>query len=137
VSQLTYGAGPKGSLRLRNAAASFLNSNFKSLIPVNFEEVIVFPGLTGCLDALSWCICNEGEAIIIPRPIYPGFKADIPVRSRGVLVTASFQDIDGYHDFDSVFDANMNKLALEAAIEKATKDGITCRGLIMSKYEAP
>lgn len=40
---------------------------------VNPDEVIVSSGVSGVLDQLAWAICNEGDGVLIGRPVYSGF----------------------------------------------------------------
>lgn len=75
MQHLTYSTGPRGSLRLRNAAAGFLEKDFGSLAPVTADDIFIMPGLASAVDAIVWAVCNEGDGIIIPRPLYNGFKS--------------------------------------------------------------
>jgi hypothetical protein len=94
-------------------------------------------GVGGINEAFTWSVCNEGEGIIIPRPLYTGFSQVIPARSRGVLIPAAFQDLEGYKSLDDCFDPEMNHKAFEAAYMKATKDGITVKGVVIAQYVLP
>lgn len=96
-------------------------------------EVLVLPGVISVLDSLTWSICNEGEGIIVPLPYYTGFRPAVKERSRGVLVPAPFRSLDGYRDLDDVFDPEMNRKALEAALSKAAQDGVKARAVLLSK----
>jgi aspartate/methionine/tyrosine aminotransferase len=133
VYHLTYGKGPRGSTRLRKALAQFFNTNFKSHNKVEYGEVLVLSGVSSAVDSLTWAICNDGEGVIIPRPVYTGFKIDVSNRSHGVIVPASYYDVEGYRGLDDSFDADVNGKALEAAFEKAQKDGIVPRAVILVK----
>jgi hypothetical protein len=85
------------------------------------------------LDALTWSVCNEGEGIIVPLPYYTGFVPATKERSRGVLIPAPFQTIEGYKSIDDIFDPEMNRKALEAALEKADREGLKARAVLLSK----
>ncbi|KAK3987206.1 putative 1-aminocyclopropane-1-carboxylate synthase [Cladorrhinum sp. PSN332] len=137
VSQLTYGSGPKGSPRLKRALASFLNDKFEARESVSPEDIIVMAGVTPVIDSLTWAICNEGEGIIIPQPFYAGFSSDVPTRARGVVIPAWFQDLEGYTGFDDVFDAEMNKKALQRALEQAASQGIKAKAIILTHPHNP
>lgn len=97
------------------------------------KEVIVLPGVVAVLDALTWSVCNEGEGIIVPTPFYTGFTPSAGVRAKGVLIPAPFQSIQGYRGLDDVFEAGMNKRALEGAFQRATRDGVKVRAVMLSK----
>lgn len=137
ISQLTYGNGPRGSPRLQRALASFLNRKFSPLEPAKSDDIIVMAGVTPVIDALTWALCNEGEGIIIPQPYYTAFATDIPGRARGVIIPATFQDIEGYKGFDDVFDAEMNVQALETALSNAESKGVKAKGLMLVNPHNP
>jgi hypothetical protein len=84
-------------------------------------------------DALAWSILNEGEGILIPRPLYTGFNEDLFVRSRGVVVPVDYMDLEGYRDLHSTFEADLNKIAFERALKRAEDRGITVKGVILAK----
>ncbi|GAB1319554.1 1-aminocyclopropane-1-carboxylate synthase [Madurella fahalii] len=137
VRHLTYGLGPKGSPRLRQALASFLNSHFRPREPARYEDMIILSGVTSVIDALAWSICNEGEGIIIPQPFYSGFAVDLPTRARAVVVPALFQSLEGYQGFDDIFDTRMNIKALEVALKGAEQRGITVRAVLLTNPHNP
>ncbi|KAL2267249.1 hypothetical protein VTJ83DRAFT_4526 [Remersonia thermophila] len=137
ISHLTYGSGPKGSPRLRQALASFLNSGFQPREPVRGEDILVLTGVTSVVDNLAWAILNEGEGIIIPQPFYSGFSVDIPTRAHGVIVPLEFQKLKEYSGFDDVFDPVMNAKALEAALEGAKDKGIKVRAVLVTNPHNP
>ncbi|KAK0744926.1 putative aminotransferase class I and II family protein [Apiosordaria backusii] len=137
VSQLTYGSGPRGSPRLRRALAGFLNGKFSPLEPVNDDDIIVMAGVTPVIDALAWALCDEGEGIIIPQPYYTAFATDIPGRARGVIIPASFQNIEGYKGFDAVFDADINVQSLGNALSDAESKGIKATAVMLVNPHNP
>ncbi|KAH6856082.1 pyridoxal phosphate-dependent transferase [Chaetomium sp. MPI-CAGE-AT-0009] len=137
VLHFTYGSGPKGSPRLRQSLASFLNSNVRPREPVRQEDILILTGMTGVIDSLAWSICNEGEGIIIPQPFYPGFAMDIPTRARAVIVPASFQTLEGYKGFDHVFDPDMNVKALEKPLRGAEEKGIKVWAVLLTNPHNP
>ncbi|KAI0479733.1 putative acc synthase [Xylaria cf. heliscus] len=134
---LGYGVGPRGSPRLRKALASFFNSEFRSHDPVMETDVLILPGVMSVLDSLTWSICNENEGIIVPMPFYTGFKPAVQERSRGVLIPAAFQSLEGYQSLDNVFSPEMNQQALESALRKAASDGVKVRAVLISNPHNP
>jgi bifunctional pyridoxal-dependent enzyme with beta-cystathionase and maltose regulon repressor activities len=133
IQHLTYGTGPRGSKRLREALASFFNSNFEAREKVEYSDIVILSGVGSTVDSIIWAICNEGDGVIIPQPLYAGFQLDVSGRSRAVLVPAPFQDVQGYQGLDDIFDPKMNRKAFEKAYEKAMSDGITPRAVILTK----
>ena len=135
--QFGYGVGPRGSPRLKKALASFLQSEFHAEKPVSEKELLILPGVGGVLDALAWSICNDGEGIIIPVPFWSGITQGVEERARGVLIPARYQCVDGYQGLDDLFDPEINRKALEIALQQATKDNVKIRGVMLCKYETP
>lgn len=133
LKHLTYSTGPRGSLRLRDAAANFLEKEFGSIDAVTADDIFVMPGLTSAVDALVWSICNEGDGIIIPRPLYNGFKIDVQHRTGAVVVEADYQGLEAYSCIDDVFDAAMTRKALERALMKAQNNGIVVKAVLIAK----
>lgn len=135
-SQLTYGNGPQGSPRLRSALAGFFNVRFHPVVQTKSDEFVVTAGVTAMIDHLTWSICNEGEGILFPMPLYTGFTNDVPTRSRGRLVPVSFKREDGTVVLDDVFDAQANTRCLERAFAQAGRDGMWIRAVMITKYGA-
>jgi len=133
VKHLSYGSGPKGSPRLRQALASFINTSFQPREAVRHEDILILPGVTSVIDSLAWALCNEGEGIIVPHPFYMGFATDIPARARAVIVPALFQSLEGYSGFDDVFDPAMNVKAMEAALKGAEEKGVKVKAVLLTK----
>ncbi|EAA65386.1 hypothetical protein AN0744.2 [Aspergillus nidulans FGSC A4] len=125
LEHLTYSTGPRGSRRLRGAAAEFLNQAFHSCQPITANDIFVTPGLASGIDALAWCICNDGDGILIPQPLYNGFRVDLLSRSNAHVVPVPYTGVDGYSSLDDLFRPDVNRKALKAAFERAQDSGIT------------
>ncbi|KAF8475714.1 pyridoxal phosphate-dependent transferase [Kalaharituber pfeilii] len=93
---LTYGDGPCGSLRLRTNLAEFFNTYFQPVQEVQPGEILVSSGVSGVLDQLMWGICNEGDGVLIGRPVYAGFVTDLQSRSKAVPIPVAFGNIDPF-----------------------------------------
>lgn len=137
IEHLTYSTGPRGSLRLRRAAASFLNEEFHPREEVTAAHMFITPGLASAIDAMGWAICNEGEGILVPQPFYNGFLVDTLNRSNAKLVGVTYDGIEGYKELDDLFSPAVNRRAIEAAFRKAQNEGITIRALLISKSVDP
>ncbi|KAL3448024.1 pyridoxal phosphate-dependent transferase [Aspergillus insuetus] len=134
---LTYSTGPRGSLRLRRAAAAFLTQDFHARQAITAENIIVTPGVASAIDGLAWAICDEGDGILIPQPFYNGFEVDILNRSNARVVPVSYTGVDGYSSLDDLFCPRVNRKALEAALNKAECDGINVKALLISHPHNP
>lgn len=81
---LTYGDGSTGSFELRAALANFWYSNSSPKERVRSDRVKVVGGGSSILDALSYCVAEEDEWILIAQPFYIGFVGDFEDRARCV-----------------------------------------------------
>ena len=133
TNHLTYSTGPRGSRRLRHAAAEFWTENFDPRYPIGVDNIFITPGLASAIDALSWAICDEGDAILIPLPLYNGFNVDITNRSNAQIIGIPSWDIEGYSTLDDLFEPNINRKAIEAALDRANRNGIRVRALLISQ----
>ncbi|GLA52791.1 hypothetical protein AnigIFM63604_009670 [Aspergillus niger] len=109
VEHLTYSTGPRGSRRLRRAAAAFLTERFHSQKPITYHNILVTPGLASAIDGVTFAICNEGDGILIPQPLYNGFKVDILNRSNVRVVGVKYEGIEGFTGLDDLFLPDVNK----------------------------
>ena len=137
VEHLTYSTGPRGSRRLRRAAATLLNERFKSRSTITYDNIIVTPGCASAIDALTFSICDEGEGILIPRPLYNGFTFDMLNRSNAQVVGVEYEGIEGYTGLDDLFNPEVNKIALQSALTHAKERNIKIRALLVSKSASP
>ncbi|KAK6347182.1 hypothetical protein TWF696_007258 [Orbilia brochopaga] len=91
---LTYGEGPGGSTALRKSLAAFYNRKFNPTFEIKPDHLYTACGVSGALDLLVHGIADEGEAVMIGRPIYTGFEHDLFQRSKVKLVAVSLKDVD-------------------------------------------
>ncbi|KAF9891371.1 hypothetical protein FE257_004227 [Aspergillus nanangensis] len=134
----TYSTGPRGSRRLRNAAATFLTEQFRSRQGIiTADNIFITAGVASAIDALAWAICNPGDGILIPRPLYNGFHVDILNRSNAQLVGVTYEGIEGFSTLDDLFRLEVNRRALEAALLRAESEGVTVRVLLVSNPHNP
>ncbi|KAI1463629.1 putative aminotransferase class I and II family protein [Daldinia caldariorum] len=135
--QFGYGVGPRGSPRLKKALTSSFQNNFDAERPIREENLLILPGVGGALDALAWSICDDGEGIIIPVPFWSGISQGVGERTRGVMIPAIYQSIEGYQGLDDLFDPEINKKALEKALQQATKDNVKVKGVMLCNPHNP
>lgn len=134
IEHLTYSTGPRGSRRLRRAVATLLNEQFKSRSEITYDQIIVTPGCASALDALAFSICDEGDGILIPQPLYNGFNFDLLNRSNVQVVGVKYEGVKGYTGLHDLFQPDVNRKALRKALSRAKQEGINIRALIVSKY---
>lgn len=133
----TYGVGPQGSMRLRNAVSQYFNYYFHPLVPTQPDEFLAVSGVSAMVDHLTRCLCDEGDGILFPQPLYTGFSNDVPTRARGKLLPASFARDDGSIHLDDVFDAEANTRCLERAYQRAICSGMKVRAVMITNPHNP
>lgn len=120
---------PYGSRVLLATLSTFINADFHPIIPAHPQHIVVASGVTALLDLLSFAIVDEGDAILIGRPLYTGFRNDLRVRSKVKLVPVSAGDIDPMGE--------VMGQCFEEEIERQREQGVSVRGMILVKYAPP
>lgn len=96
-SHLGYSAVAPGLPELKQGLLRLYNSDtFSPIIPVKEEDMYFTAGCTAVLDQLFWCLCDEGEGVLIGMPMYGGFANDLKTRSKAVLVPVSCKGYDPF-----------------------------------------
>ena len=126
---LTYGDGSVGSDAPRQAIAKSVNDRFRPVERLGYTSVTVRNGASAILDCLAWCICDEGDGILIGRPFYVGFVSDFTNRATVDLVTVAFGDVD------PVSLAAVE--SYEKAMEEARRRGKRVKALILCSPHNP
>lgn len=67
----THYSPAQGELALREAVAE-LESN-TSPHPCKPEDIVIFPGATNALYSVFSCICDPGDEVVVPDPMYVGY----------------------------------------------------------------
>lgn len=126
---LTYGDGSVGSNDLRRNLAKFMTKNFHPTTQIELEHVAILAGVSAIIDDVCYCLCDQGEGVLLGRPLYVGFISDIVNRSQAKPVLVSFKGID--------------PLSLEAveqyevALKQSQEEGVTIRALILCHPHNP
>lgn len=91
---LTYGDGSVGSNALRSNLAGFLTKHFHPQTTIQMEHVAILNGVSAIIDDVCFCLCDEGEGVLLGRPLYVGFISDFKNHARVKPVLVAFGDID-------------------------------------------
>lgn len=67
---LPYPDGFGGSPELVDALAKLFNHHFYPQMEVLGSQIVVAPGATTCLEAMLHCICDPGDAVMVPAPYW-------------------------------------------------------------------
>lgn len=82
-----------GEIKLRRAVADLESQS--SPHPCDASEVAIFPGATSAIHAALSCLLNPGDEIVVPEPMYVGYKPifqalDLQVRTIPLNVEQDF-----------------------------------------------
>ncbi|KAL8686085.1 MAG: hypothetical protein Q9218_007358 [Villophora microphyllina] len=122
---LTYGDGPFGSRALRSGLGSFFSDYFLPIRKVLPEHLLVAGGCTSIIDLISFAIANEGDGILIGRPLYTSFLNDVHTRAGAKMVSVSSEGGDPMSE-------RMVE-QYEKELLKQEKQGTKIRGIILTK----
>ncbi|KAI4167189.1 MAG: hypothetical protein LQ348_007706 [Seirophora lacunosa] len=124
---LTYGDGPLGSRALRTALSSFFNDYFKPVEKVLPEQLIVAGGVTSIIDLIVFAVADEGDGILIGRPLYTSFANDIKSRAGAKLCPVSSEGRDPMSE-------GMVE-QFEKELVKREKEGTRVRAIILASVD--
>lgn len=127
---LTYGDGPLGSTRLRDAVARFWNRRLSPVAPVEAEHVVVTNGVSASIEHTSWAFCDPGDGFLLGRPHYRAFIPDISLRPGVHVVAVEFGP-----DIDPLSVEAVD--AYEKAILDARKRGVQPKALMLCSPHNP
>ncbi|XP_066966730.1 1-aminocyclopropane-1-carboxylate synthase-like protein 1 [Macrobrachium rosenbergii] len=116
-----------GTKHVRRSVADFLKRRFCPERNVDPENVVVLNGVASCLDALGHAICDPGDVLITPTPVYgrifSNFRERALVDVRG-LDTTEQTDAEGKS-------FSLRPDALERKIQELLGEGKRVKGIIL------
>ena len=59
-----------GDIELRNALASFFNSQFKPIHPISPAHIILTGGASDAIESIVHAVCEDGDSVIVPGPYW-------------------------------------------------------------------
>lgn len=65
-----------GTDELRNAVANFLSRQLCPERTIDPDKIVILPGVASCLDALGHVLCDPGDVLITPTPVYARIFTD-------------------------------------------------------------
>jgi len=125
----TYGEGPWGSGRLRQAMAKHMNKHFHPIIDIKADEILFANGVTSICEMLGFTIAEPGDGILIGQPIYQAFRGDFGTKADVKLVFTPFEGVD---QFSTACVAKY-----EQALLKAQQSGTRVRALLICHPHNP
>lgn len=118
-----------GSNFLRASVANFVNAQFHPTKPLVMGSVSILNGVSSVIDSLAWCICDEGDGVLIGRPLYVGFVTDLENRAKVAPIYVDFgqEDVLGLGAIT----------CYEQALREAAHRGITVKALLLCNPHNP
>ncbi|XP_030853554.1 1-aminocyclopropane-1-carboxylate synthase-like protein 1 [Strongylocentrotus purpuratus] len=129
-TMLPYNGHRNGSLRLRKALSEFLSccSGQKAPETLDPEKFIVLNGVTSALSAMAYVLCDNGDTILTPAPMYGAIPRDLLFQYGAKTYPvhlSSKAGPDGREPFE------LTVPLLESALEKAKEEGHNVRALLL------
>jgi len=125
----TYGQGPWGSNRLRQAMASHMSRHFHSVDPINADDILFANGITSLCELIAFTIAEPNDAILLPSPIYQAFQTDFSAKAGLKCVFAPFHGSDQFAPECTTY--------YEEALRKAEANGTKVRALLLCNPHNP
>lgn len=151
AGDLTYADRFTVSSRLLKAIAKLLNErtpdwpeSAHSPLPVDKiteDHIAIASGATGILDQLFWNLCDDGDGVLLSVPYYNAFDRDLTGRAKARVVEVHLplpeQGQEAKASLDTSSFAEDTVGAYEEALQRATKDGIPVRALLVCNPHNP
>lgn len=74
-------ADMKGHCELRYATSKMMERTWVK-VPVDHHCLAIQAGASAILNQLSWTLCEEGDSMLTPIPMYPAFPNDFKAMGR-------------------------------------------------------
>jgi 1-aminocyclopropane-1-carboxylate synthase len=129
TASFTYGDGPTGSSRLRNAVCQFLNRYIHPIKPLEPSHLIVTNGVSHAIEHCAWAFADEGDGILLGQPYYGAFIPDLSLRPGAKVVEVKFGSVDPMS-----VEAVQN---YESAILTAKSQGVSVKALMLCSPHNP
>ncbi|BBG97584.1 ACC synthase 1 [Prunus dulcis] len=117
-----------GFPEFRKAVAMFMSKARGGRVTFDPNRVVMSGGATGANELVMFCLADPGDAFLVPSPYYPAFYRDLGWRTGVQIVPVHC---------DSSNNFQITKEALAAAYEKAQKNNINVKGLIITNPSNP
>ncbi|KAM5494530.1 putative secondary metabolism biosynthetic enzyme [Microsporum canis] len=125
----SYGSSAGGGKKFPAAMAGHINRYFDPYMPVKSSEVLATNSIPSLNELLAFTLADEGDGILISRPIYGRFKFDWGTRPGLESIYANTEVLEGFTP------AAVEKY--EEALLAAKAKGINIRVLIIVNPHNP
>lgn len=62
--------------------ANFLNDHFSPATVISYDLISFVSGVTALNEAVSLCLTEDNDGLLLGMPIYGSFAADLPTKSK-------------------------------------------------------
>ncbi|XP_068649239.1 1-aminocyclopropane-1-carboxylate synthase 7-like [Aristolochia californica] len=112
----------------RKAMASFMEQIRGGKVKFDPERIVLTAGATAANELLTFILADPGDALLVPKPYYPGFDRDLRWRTGVEIVPVHC---------DSSNNFRITREALEKACKEAEARNIRARGLLITNPSNP
>lgn len=112
---------------------NLFNTRFHPFEPVAGDDFLITSGVAAAIDGVAWSLCDDGDGILFPQPLYTGFNNDVRARARVKIVQVPFARPDGPVRLEALFDPEANVAALERAWKRSVDEGIAVKAVMITK----
>jgi len=119
---LEYPNGFGSDRALLDALASFFNTYFNPTFPVSPDQISTQAGSGNSLDALMYSICDIGDSVLMPGPVWPSYAPYLLVHPGVNVIVAEAPDfrdslsIDCVARLEATYDASPEKERIKALV---------------------
>lgn len=124
-SVMNYG-NMKGAFQCQKAICDLMNRTFVPRVSLTPQNLCIMSGCTSIIDSLVYCICNQGEGVLIPQPSYAAFDNDLKARAHVIPVEFHLEEKQ-----DNIGDQ------LRSAVDKSREKGVKITSLLITNPNNP
>lgn len=134
-------SGMKGIRELQVSLARLMERFFLPGHSVHPQHICISSGCSAILDNMFYCLCDEGDGVLIPAPYYPAFDNDLQakccVHPLPFYLTETGAAGSGANHGTNGSSPGSIRQQLDAAAAEAAARGIPVRGLLITNPNNP
>ncbi|XP_022108439.1 probable inactive 1-aminocyclopropane-1-carboxylate synthase-like protein 2 isoform X2 [Acanthaster planci] len=125
----------QGIPELRQAVAEFLTDQAKSPEPLDPKNITIMNGGGICIEALTFAICDPGDAMMVASPYYGGFDRDAVLRPEAKVIPVHFHSEPDEPGQTEPFQITQSKF--ESVYQEETAKGVKIRAVFFMNPNNP